>query len=67
MALLWETYDLGARDGNAKYTVTVNVEREEKGGLAGFDQARELKRASALLTLRRERPARPSHPSHRPD
>jgi len=36
VALLWETYGLESRDGTSRYTVTVNVTRDDKGGLAGL-------------------------------
>ena len=36
VGLLWESYDLAVRDGTSKYRVAISVEREEKGGAAGF-------------------------------
>lgn len=36
VGLLWEAYDLAVRDGTSKYRVAISVERQEKGGAAGF-------------------------------
>jgi GWxTD domain-containing protein len=36
IGLLWELYELGARDGNSRYRVVIAVEREGRDGAAGF-------------------------------
>jgi hypothetical protein len=36
VGLLWELYEAGARDGNARFRVTIAVERRERGGVGGF-------------------------------
>jgi len=36
IGLVWEMYELAARDGQSKYRLAVTVERVTKGGAAGF-------------------------------
>lgn len=36
LGLLWEVYDAGVRDGNARYRVTITVERVDRSGVSGF-------------------------------
>ncbi|WP_353266822.1 GWxTD domain-containing protein [Gemmatimonas sp.] len=36
LGLVWELYELTAKDGNGKYRVAISVERAERGGPLGF-------------------------------
>jgi GWxTD domain-containing protein len=36
LGLLWEVYEAGVRDGNARYRVTITVERVDRSGVSGF-------------------------------
>jgi hypothetical protein len=36
LGLLWEVYEAGIRDGNARYRVTITVERVDRSGVSGF-------------------------------
>ena len=36
VGLVWEMYDLAAKDGNSQYRLAISVERTERGGALGF-------------------------------
>ncbi|MBL0937446.1 MAG: GWxTD domain-containing protein [Gemmatimonadaceae bacterium] len=36
LGLLWEVYEAGMKDGNAKYRVSITVERTDRSGVSGF-------------------------------